>query len=239
MPFTQEQLDAAVKAASEKAAKEAVDKALAAQTANFAKSLGIDADADVGEAVTKLQTQVKSGEETAKAAAKAEHDRAVDAIVAKYSADDQRRILPAQEPMIRQMLEGDLGEKVSFKAVDGKEIEGTRKDAVVAYLESLPQQYKLDESGTQEDPALAELLGGSTGVTGSEDIPADVVRFVTENSAEEEYGGLTIDKASVELNHKVLALMRKEKGLDYDGALCRLTGGVRIEEPFLPDNSIT
>ncbi len=62
-----------------------------------------------------------------------------------------------------------------------------------------------------------------------DNIPDDVRRY-----CEAECIGVV----NVELDQKVQALMQEDHRLDYEDALCRLTGGTRISEPVLVDRRI-
>lgn len=219
MGITQEEADKMVADAVAKADKESAAK--------LTEALGLKEGADVGKAFTDLSDKVKLSTEVSAKAALAEHDREVKEVVDRFVKSEQ--LLPAQVPTIERMLEGDLTEEVEILKADGKTVTGSRKDSVIAYLESLPKQFKKGEAGKENDPLADGLFSsGGLGVPGSENIPADVLRFAKEE-------GYTIDEQSVVMDHNVNQLMAKDDSLDYEGALCRLTSGSRIEEPFLPE----
>ena len=209
--------------ASREAAEAATKAATEATVSKLRSSLGIGQDVDPIAAIEKLKVVAKEGETQKAEFEKKEHDRRVDEVIGKFKL--QGRLVPAQEPMIRKMLLGDLDEKAEFAGADGAKKQGNLLDSVVAYLESLPVQVKLGEAGVANDPMDRFAARDVAGM----DIPEDVRRYAEENR-------FTIDEKSVELDRKIRKHAAENK-VGYEDAMTFVTGASKTAEPIALDYS--
>ena len=200
----------------------AVTDALKAQGEQFAApiraALGIDATADPVVAITTLKAE---NQKAAEAAAKAASDKFAsdrDALIAK--AKQEGKLLPADEPAVKLMVDGwgnaAKDGKLEF-AVGEKKIAGTVLECLSQYLDARPVVARIGrETGTARVEAHTDAPAAK--------VSPDVLRFAAANPSP-----VPFDRQSMDRDAAVREYMREHKGTDYYTAFHIVNG--LIDEP--------
>ena len=213
--MTPEEIQAAIKKAVEEAIKPIEEKATAFQS-GVRKALGIDEKADPVETIKSLKTGKEESDKALAEKEKADFKAGIDKLI--HEAKEGGKLLPAQEPSVRMMIEGwrqvaaaaDDG-KVAFTAADGTEKRVDVVEHLKLFFEGQPTVMQYGERAPEGGPAAAA------------NIPADVAMYA-------ETDGISIDPESLKLHNQAMALMQQNEKLTYEQATTQITGMLPVEE---------
>ena len=213
--MTPEEIQAAIKTAVDVAVKPIEEKATAFQN-GVREALGIDEKANPVETIKSLKTGKEQSDKALADKAKADFKAGIDKLI--HEAKEGGKLLPAQEPSVRMMIEGwrqvaaaaDDG-KVAFTAADGTEKRVDVVEHLKLFFEGQPTVMQYGEQAPEGGQAAAA------------NIPADVRMYADTD-------GISIDPESLKLYNQAMALMQQNEKLTYEQATTQITGMLPVEE---------
>ena len=195
-----------------------VDAAVDAALAPMRSALGVETNAEIGDAVASLKTGKEQAEVQLTANVNEQNKAKFDAVIQK--AKEEGKLLPVDEPMIRRMFGDDPNATSQYADAGGKVRDMSAIDGMTAWFARANQVITLGETGAE----------GNDDVELDKTVPTDVQQYAQDNGYE---------IVNVEQNARVLDRQREDKTLSYEQALTDELGvsGAVVTEPVLRDGA--